>query len=324
MQVHYRAIHRRETDSALRLWHEVFGVEEWYFRTTLEAEPTRKLHQTLAAFEPDGTMVAAVHFFVRPTRRPDGIPERMGAVGNVATLERARRQGHSTRLLEMLIENMRREHCVWSMLGTGVNHHYERLGYKTVPTRYLVGSLSERPLANTEGVEVVRKDPLAEPRCWEPLPDIHRVYNRLRPLTHVRPGVYWPIVVQPRLQKPPKVVWIGRSVDSSEPSAYLVSEFGDQHARVLELCWMPNGRLCTAALLEAFRREALDRGIREVRLDLPEDPVLRPQLEALCPNLEERWSHNTMVRPIQDHVSMEDLEARFRLQGAHHWPLDDF
>lgn len=324
MGIHYRAIHKSEVGVALRLWHEVFGEEEWYFRSTLDAEPTRKLYQTLAAFEDDGTMVAAVHFFVRPTRRPDGVPERVGAIGNVATLERARRQGHSTRLLEMAIQNMERERCVWSMLMTGVNHHYERLGWKTVATRYREGGLAQHPCASKEGIEVRRHDPLAEPRCWEPFQGIHRVYNRVRPLTHVRPNVYWPQVVQPRLQNPPKAIWTARSQGSSEPSAYLVAHLGDREATVLELGWMPNGRECTGALLEAFRAEAAGKGVERVRLRLPEDPALEPHLRAAFPGLETRTSSHVMVRPISDGVSMEELEERFRLPGAHHWPLDDF
>ncbi|MEJ5169904.1 MAG: GNAT family N-acetyltransferase [Fimbriimonadales bacterium] len=324
MGIQYRAIHRSEVPAALRLWHEVFEVEEWYFRSTLDAEPTRKLYQTLAAFEDDGTMVAAVHFFVRPTRRPDGVPERMGAIGNVATIERARRQGHSTRLLDMAIQNMRREGCVWSMLMTGVNHHYERLGWKTVPTRYRVGSVAQRPCASLEGVEVRRHDPLEEPRCWEPFQAIHRVYNRVRPLTHVRPNVYWPLVVQPRLQRPPKAVWSARSVGSSEPSAYLVAQIGDEEATVLELCWMPNGRECTGALLESFRAEVAAKGVQRVRLHLPDDPVLEPRLRDAFPGLETQTADHVMVRPIGDGVSMEELEERFRLPGAHHWPLNDF
>jgi len=82
-----------------------------------------------------GRMVSSVRIFTR-TMYLGGCEIRCGAVGEVCTLREYRGRGLSGKLLTMAIEYMKNSGFSVSQLFTGVNDHYARYGWFTVPLQY--------------------------------------------------------------------------------------------------------------------------------------------------------------------------------------------
>jgi GNAT superfamily N-acetyltransferase len=190
----YRALRADEEDAVLRLWTEVFEIERAYFERYFRGDDRRRLEHTQVAVAPDGRLLAAVHTCLRELRDADGTPRRVGCLANVATRLDARRRGHSGQLLRRAIEGMQAEGCDWSLLFTGTNHHYERYGWRTVPTTHLRGTMVAGPApGGSAAAYTIRRLELsgAGTDTWQTLAAVHAAFNARRPLTALRGLAYW-------------------------------------------------------------------------------------------------------------------------------------
>src|SRR5204863_1056846 len=128
------------------------------------------------AVDQDGGLLSTVRYWLRDIRDALGVPQRVGCVASVATIESARRQGHARILMRMAINAMRDEGCVWSFLlssDMGVPL-YESLGFIAPFVPYYQTFLSgERPQVGD--LYTVRRiePPFFEDEHWRAVRDIY-------------------------------------------------------------------------------------------------------------------------------------------------------
>ncbi len=309
-----RAIEPEQWKEALLLWESVFGVGQWLFDSLHRGTTDRKWTHCGVALDDEGRIVSAVDLFMRQVRDVNGEPVKVAALGSVATLERARKQGLSGKLLERALEVMAEEQCAWSHLFTGTHHHYRRYGWFDAPLRTRKGRLLP-----TESVSVEAKVLTDEEKdlsltllkqWWE-------ADNLNRPLTHVRTDLYWKEAIRPRLGQ--GSIHQNRQVilasQSGEPCGYAVLEVEGDGARVLET---------GGDHISVLQAVAQVLGEREVVFDLPFDEPWTKAIDIVTAEIAEQEEPWSMARSLPFRLSDEQVRAIFAAPGAHHWQLDNF
>lgn len=314
MPYEIRAIEAEQWSEALLVWEEVFEVGQWLFDSLNRGTTGRKWTHCGVAVDDEGRIVSAVDLFMRQVRDANGQPVKVAAVGSVATLERARKQGLSGKLLERALDVMAEEQCAWSHLFTGTHHHYRRYGWFDAPLRTRKGTLLRLDSDAIEG-KVLSDDEKDESlnilkTWWE-------ADNHSRPLTHVRTDLYWREAIRPRLGQ--GSIHHNRRVilacESGEPCAYAVLEVEGDWAKVLE-----TGGNHPAAL----RSVARVLGEREVVFDLPFDEPWNEAIAIVARDVTEQEEPWSMARGLPSGISDEEVRSIFGAPGAHHWQLDNF
>lgn len=183
--IEYRALTKGELPP-VALWERVFCVEAPFF-TSLLGEGDL----SFAAFE-NGEAVSSVHVFVRDIRDREGRPLRVGGIGSVCTRKDCQKQGHSGRLLTMALDAMERDGCVWSLLGTGVNDHYARYGWRTVSTPDPWGTLRSDVSGDAPTL-------LPDDEALIAMKALYDVTTGTRPMATVRTERMWRTAVRYRL-----------------------------------------------------------------------------------------------------------------------------
>ncbi|MHB1458612.1 MAG: GNAT family N-acetyltransferase, partial [Armatimonadota bacterium] len=142
MTVEYRAIRMTELDECLDLWDRAFAhTPREYFAPYIYNDPCFTPEYTRVC-SVDGRLVSAVQICERRVR-VGNVSLLMGGIGNVGTDPDVRGQGHSSRLLYDSIDAMRAAGIDFSVLYTGINPFYERLGWRGIPSRFYTGRLKE-------------------------------------------------------------------------------------------------------------------------------------------------------------------------------------
>jgi len=322
MSVIYRAVEKHEQAEAMRLWTSVFNMDSWFFQSTLDAEQSRQLHQTLVAVE-DDKIVAAVHYFIRLTRGADGSVHKLGGIGNVATYEEARKKGHSGELLKMAIDLMAKDGCLWSMLFTGVNPHYERYGWKTLKTRYRQGLLNDRHETLDEW-RVMPVNLASDKNSLERIEAVYNAYNETRPLTNIRTEHYWKTAVLPRIQNESTVTYTACLGDCRKASAYAIAQTNDEALVVKEVGVLPGCEESLLAVMDVVRELAVHRGVNKVRAHMPYEKVADAALNRLVKNPETGYHGHAMALPLTSDMTFEQIQELFLSERAIIWPVDDF
>ncbi len=158
MAVDIRPIEASERPEALAFWLKVFNRDEALFRRYFDADPWNREGDTFGAWDGD-RLVSTVHVCRRPVEW-EGETLVCGGIANVATLEECRRQGISRDLLREAIGLMEREGMAFSLLFTGVHHHYAPLGWEQVEAPWLAVELSADPEASSASAPFAFSDVL--------------------------------------------------------------------------------------------------------------------------------------------------------------------
>lgn len=131
----FRNLKREELESWYDLTGEVFAqTGREYFVRHIMNDPWPVLESVFVA-EDDGKLAATVRVFHRRVYL-NGKAFRMGGIGEVSTRPEYRKQGLSSKLLEMAVAYMENNGFDMSFLFTGVNPHYAKQGYMDVPVEF--------------------------------------------------------------------------------------------------------------------------------------------------------------------------------------------
>ena len=149
MSVEFRAVREEEKEACIALWCTVWqgANSETYFRRYFFGDVEWLPYYTQVAVE-DGEIVSAVQICKRTV--PCGEYRLvMGGIANVATLPEHRGKGYNTECMKRAIAVMEADAMDFSLLFTGINAYYARLGYCDMPRPNLAGTLRESlaPLA---------------------------------------------------------------------------------------------------------------------------------------------------------------------------------
>ena len=258
----YRLLAQEEYPTAVNLWVEVFGVEAPFFETLLEGGDHDDF--SLAAFDGD-KLVASVHVFMRWFRDQTGEPRKVGGIGSVSTLPEARAQGHSFKLLEMAIEEMETRDCVWSYLGTGVNDHYAKHGWRTLSTPFMWGRLRHDLSEALEPPVTVDEDVLAR------MAGLHMSDSYTCPMANSRSAEMWKHAVRYRVTGDAQRVYLAHADDKA--AAYLVTGEWNNYPGLIEAANHTDCEHHLDQLIRSHLAEAVRNGATIGRSMLPEHSV---------------------------------------------------
>lgn len=227
------------------------------FRRQIWEDSTFALDQVRIA-EVDGKIVSHVWVAERPVFFRGKVVLPMGGIGGVGTLPEYRRQGLATLLLKDAIASMERKGYAISMLFTGINPFYARLGWADFPEwqfRLRVRRVPERDEI-PDGYTVRPCD------FDRDLPSLRALYRRhieaLRvSLPHARPDAFWRDG-HPRYLglDPSHVVVTGKG----QVVAYACASGTNEGLRLSEFAYDPNYPLALNALAIALARNAKENG----------------------------------------------------------------
>ncbi len=301
-----------EMPTAVALWVSVFGVEERFFTSLLDAD-ARGGDRSYGVFD-SGQLVSSVHVFEREIRLRDLEPVKVGCIGSVSTLPDHRKLGYSGMLLEAAIAGMEEMGCVWSFLGTGVNDHYARYGWRTISTPSVSGS--PRAIAEMQG-EVL---PLSDHTLQEmaPLWEL----TSMRPQAMLRPMQMWRSATHYRLGREGAEI-LGYRRDG-KLTAYLATWRHEHGTTLVDAGWMPDAREDAEALVHTAAGRAHADGKARISFHLPQEGGLFEAFQAACSGLRPREDRAWMVRPVADRIGWADLAALHADPRGRRCELDDF
>ncbi|MEN6519694.1 MAG: GNAT family N-acetyltransferase [Armatimonadota bacterium] len=137
-----RGIKPDEFDTCLDLWDKSFvNTSRSYFKRYFYGDPWFTPEYTRVC-EDEGRIVSAVQIVRREVRCGSSTLV-MGGISNVGTLPGSQGKGYSSATMRDAIEVMFDAGMDFSMLFTGINPYYERLGYCTID--FPVGASSPKP-----------------------------------------------------------------------------------------------------------------------------------------------------------------------------------
>lgn len=287
----YRALNPNEAPP-VALWEEVFRVAAPFFTSLLGNEDL-----SFAALE-EGEVVSSVHVFMRDLRDREGRPLRVGGIGSVCTRKDCQKRGHSGRLLEMAIQGMERAGCVWSLLGTGVNDHYARYGWRTVSTPNPWGVLRFDVSGEAEIL-------LPDDATLDEMAPLYEEATRDRPLATVRTERLWRTAVRYRLE-PKKGFVVGARRDGRLIAYVAVGNpwgkwaFAEAAGDVAQF----------PALFATAAGTLREKGVEQALCLLPEGPA-RAAFGGVVERIHLAESRSEMLRPIADRIAWPDLFALY-------------
>jgi predicted acetyltransferase len=295
MQEEFRAIRLDELDECLDLWGNVFErVGRNYFLPYLHGDPWFKLDYTRVCAV-DGKLVSAVQICERKVSfgTADIV---MGGIGNVATLPEYRGKGYSSRLLKDCVWVMRSHGIDFSVLFTGIQPFYERVGWRSVRVPFLSGRLKPEIRASSSrkySVRSRRDDDL------EHLGTVYEAFNATRPLTTRRSSQYWDGYVRSHLGSPQNML-VAEHAGAIVGYVYVPSD--KETFRVQEIGCLPGHERCIYSLVSHAASPVRRGGAESAWFNVPHEPVVLSALKRVTEKLEVNESQSGMYRLVDTHL----------------------
>lgn len=296
--VSYRLLSAEEMPTAVQLWVAVFGVESQFFESLLEGGDPDDF--SLGAFD-NGRLVSSVHVFMRWFRDRSGEPMKVGGIGSVSTLPEARSQGHSQRLLKMAIEEMERRDCIWSALGTGVNDHYAKHGWRTISSPYFKGLLKPDLAGNLADPVSVDSELIVQ------LENVHIAYTHSRPMANDRSKKLWKYSAVYRTTRPYHQVFTIQNAGAV--TAYLLCGASEDQIDLVEGACLDGHTSDLNDLIQNRLALASQQNVKTVYYHLAEESGVFTAFSHSCSEIWPAEGRGWMARPIADRISWPELAA---------------
>jgi hypothetical protein len=306
MSLEVRALREDEREACLELWCTVWSGKyaRHFFRRYFYGDVDWLPYYTQVAVL-DGKLVSAVQICRRVVACGD-YQLTLGGIANVATLPEHRGNGYNTACLKRAITVMEADAMDFSLLFTGINAYYARLGYETLRRNgvqvILRADFSPRPTPYT-----------ARPATDADLPAIRAIYeafNRHRPIAVQRTEAYWRDWIGISPGHVPDNLVVAADAGGSVRGYMQVGVFRsavpysaeEAEARAIEFGITPQAgpaedaaHLC-AALVDAIAVRATAAGGRQLRLDIALEPALLRALDAIAESRTETTFASGMAR----------------------------
>src|SRR4051794_8291862 len=345
MTVDYRNMHLEDEDAVfalrMRMWNAP-SIE--HVRQGARLDP-RYLDHSFVAVDEAGTLLSSVRFWLRQIRNASSVPEQVGCVASVATIESARRQGHARKLMQLAIEAMREEGCAWSLLSSsdmGVPL-YTSLGYRALPLRYTNGLLSDARPQPTGDYQIDRIDAPFDfdDANWQAVRELYARYNARRPLSLVRDDDYWRGYVARGVSRRcltyTMALFLART-PAGVPVAYLLADCSrepkelegfeqqgpvDQVITLTELGMHPDHTDALPTLISAMLGSAAS-GTVGCSFRVPHEGGVYEAFRALFRDDPRLLDCGMMTLPLAEGITDEYIASIFSAPGALFWIIDDF
>jgi len=292
MQEEFRAIRPGELEECLDLWGNVFErVGRQYFVPYFHGDPWfKRVYTRVCAV--DGKLVSAVQVCERRVR-VGGAEIVMGGIGNVGTYPEHRGRGYSTHLMEDTVRVMHDHGMDLSVLFSGIQPFYERVGWRSVPQRMLTGSLRAGRGLGTPGKYSVRQCDWASDLAS--IQEIYDAFNDGRPLTTVRTPEYWAGYALPRFGAPQFTL---AAEDEGTVVGYLHFRYERPDCWLREIGYLPEAADCAESLIRAAADRVQQAGVQRIWVNLPHEPEILAGIERVAERVEPREPMGMMCRII--------------------------
>ena len=306
MSVEFRAIAEQEREECLALWCTVWPGENSrsYFRRYFYGDVEWLPYYTQVAVV-DGKLVSAVQICKRSVACGE-FQLTMGGIANVATLPEFRGRGYNTECMQQAIQVMEADAMDFSLLFTGINAYYARLGYETLPRRQLSGTIRADLVPPSSDVTVRRATDDDLPL----IRSIYDAYNAQRPIAVQRSDAYWRDWIGIAPGQVPETLFVAVS-PAGEVCGYIRTgvfnsaiPYSAEEAgvRIIELGassrHSDEERAVTCALLAEVAHRMTEAGIRKLRLDIALEKAVMEALDALLEDRQEHFARSGMVRVL--------------------------
>lgn len=270
MAVELRHAREDEMEAVVDLLELVFRGGRKWFHNIITQDPWRDQRNTRLALV-DGHVVANVQVHRRPVHY--GVSRlTMGGIGHVATHPDFRGQGLSTALLNEAIGLMRQDGYHLSLLYTGINEFYARLGWTTIPFASTLGPLpKEAP--QPSGLYAIENTTVPEG-----LPEAPGIYEQ------------WAAGWVGALDRSPEYWRVNgswtddefitedhgattRAMRDGRVCGYLrgrIANLPPSRCAIDEVCYLPGHEACVSDLVNAFIEAAREAGKECVEVDCGE------------------------------------------------------
>lgn len=334
MSVTYDRLSTTDELAAIAWWATAFDDDPAIIASAFRSDAQR-FTRSFTAQAPDGTLAAAIAFWIRLIRDAAGQPRRVahlwgiGTPGDVADLER---QQHVDQLVALALNAAQHDHCEFALFypAPETYAHHEARGWQLFPNQYRQGRFSGVQLASTPRYTIRSYDPTREPQGMVPLVEIYQAYNVARPASVVRDKAYWEEYLRWRWgewsMQGTSIILVATPVRVPErPCGYIIPKYYDDAFIIAEIGAAPSATEVLPMLMTGVLEEATRRGIADrFRVYFPYEPQIdgwAHQLFTPAPQQGNYGAH--AVYPLQG-ITAADLSAMFTALGRHSWLLDQF
>ena len=313
MSEEIRAIRPDEMDECLDLWAIVFECDgRGYFVPYFNGDP---------AFRPDYTRVCAVDrklvSVVQICERKVHIGSSeilMGGIGNVATLKEYRGKGYSSKLLQDAVKVMYDCGLDHSVLFTGIQPFYEKVGWRTVPIKNLSGQLKKDISdAETDGYSIRTCDWKSDMASVQ---SIHEAFNRSRSMTSPRLPDFWTGYILPRFSNSEFAV-VAES--KGVIVGYLIANLDEKELSLKEIGYIPEHKKCAEMLIRHAAGLACGKKVEILQSNLPEEPEILAAIGKVTEQTEPKIADFMMCQvinmPLLSERILPELNKRARESG---------
>jgi predicted acetyltransferase len=261
MSVVVRNPRQEELATVLEVLCGAFGEEpRERFRRQIWEDSTFELEQIRIA-EVDGKIVSHVWVAERPVFYRGQVVLPMGGIGGVGTLPEYRGRGLATLLLEDAIAYMERKGHAISMLFTGINPFYAKLGWADFPEWRFRLQVRRVP----DESEMPEKYSVRPCELEKDLPDLRAVYKSHAKglqlsLCHARPDKFWLDSHPQYLGLKPSHVVVKEISGQERVVGYACAFPTEQGLRLSEFAYDPQHPQAVVAMAIALAREAKTDG----------------------------------------------------------------
>jgi L-amino acid N-acyltransferase YncA len=192
----------------------------------------------------------------------------------------------------------------FSLLFTGINDYYARVGYATVPRENRSGPLRPDFAPSSSGWRV-------RPIEGRDLPEVRQIYaayNARRPITVQRSEAYWRDWLGVRPDNLPEGVFVAEDERGRMGGYARLGQFksaipynsAESEARLMEigahLDDPGRGEDALRALLESVATQSLEKGVARLQLSIPLEPPMERLLDSILESVSAQDSRFGMMR----------------------------
>lgn len=280
-----REVKREELGELLDLLKAAFPeTDPRWFPPYWDGDPFYKTAYT-RVWEEEGKLVSSVQI-VKKIVRVGPCQVLLGGIANVGTHPDYRKRGYATALLKDAIRLMREEGFHFSMLFTGIQPFYERLGWREFPFTYVRASSPSPVSPPFPNVRRSKEEDL------EQILALYNHFNEGRNFTVVRDEAYMRGWGWPRFGSEVLVY------EENGIIGYMRVALGEKVLSVNEFaCWKGREEVFTI-LLNEIARLCQEKGINECTFYLPWEDFILEGIKKLSQGIEIRDGKGAMLRLI--------------------------
>jgi hypothetical protein len=335
MSVDYRPLQAADERAAIAWWAAAYKDDPTIITSAFRSDPQR-FERSFVAQEPDGSICAAIAYWVRMLRDAAGAPCRVGHIWGIGTPGDAAdiaRQQHVDHLLDLAKRAAQHERCEMLLFYPALetHAHYQQRGWQLLPNPYRQGTFTGVQLPTTANYRIHQYDPTQEPEGWEHLAEIYHTYNAMRPASVIRDATYWRDYLSWRWGEwsahGASIFLVATPVrDPTTLCGYVIPKFYSDTFLIAELGVHPSDTAVIPMLVAAVLEESTRRGIADhFRVYLPHEPQIDGWVDQLFRPAPQEGSYGAQaVYALDSAITQDDLKAMFTAPGSHLWLLDQF